>query len=104
MCICKYISSCHVATNKTHVQHAAIQGWQVPDWAEQTWYNPLMGEVEPTGYTKAEQNVGKLHGGILHDRILLEVSNTLGLTMNSKPHPHLGNISCPQHKDHPLVW
>ena len=104
MNICRYISSCHAATHKTCVQQSAIQGWRVPDWAEQMWYNPHMGEVEPTGYTKAERNAGKLHGGTLHDRILLQVSNSLGLSKDGKPHPCLGNISSPRHEDHPLVW
>jgi hypothetical protein len=51
---------------------------------------PKTGEVEPTGYTKAKWNVGKPCGGELHDRILLQVSNTLGLSKDGKPHPHWG--------------
>jgi hypothetical protein len=43
----------------------------LPYWAEQTRYNPKMGQVEPTGHTKAERNTGKPHGGELHDGILL---------------------------------
>ena len=103
-CIRKYISSCHAATNKTRVQQSAIQGWRVPDWAEKMRYNPNTGGLESTGHTKAELNADQPRGGELHDGILLQVSNILGLSKDGKPHPCLGNMSSPRHEDHPLVW
>src|ERR1700735_509593 len=67
-------------------------------------YNPNTGELESTGHTKAELNANQPRGGELHDRILLQVSNILGLSKDGKPHPCLGTMSSPRHEDHPLVW
>ena len=36
--------------------------------------------------------------------MLLEVAKMTGHLVGGEPHPHLGNMSSPRHKDHPLVW
>ena len=69
-----------------------------------------MGKMEMSGPTKAELRDKKItHFGTTtrvegHQKMLLEVAQKVGLLMGGEPHPHLGNMSSPHHKDHPLVW
>ena len=86
------------------VQHASISTWQMPAWAEVTCFNPFTQEVEPSGFTKDEWANLKSGGSKVHEELLLQVSNTLKLTISGKPTLHLGNMSSPHHTDHPLVW
>jgi hypothetical protein len=87
-----------------------ILQWRNPDWARSSKYNPDMGKMEMSNPTKAELRDNKItHFGTStgaegHRKMLLEVDQKTGHLMGGEPHPHLGNMSSPHHKDPPLVW
>jgi hypothetical protein len=92
------------------VQKAMILQWQNPEWAHSSKYNPDMGKMEISGPTKAKLRNKKItHFGTTtrvegHRKMLLEVAQRMGHLVGGGPHPHLGNMSSPRHKDHPSVW
>jgi hypothetical protein len=86
-----------------------ISQWQSPDWARMSKYNLSMGKMELHGPTKAEIHSKKIaRFGTTraegHRKMLLEVAQKAEHLTGGEPHPHLGNMSSPRHKDHPLVW
>jgi hypothetical protein len=87
----QYISTCHKAEHKSNVQCLAINQWRVPDWAKKIKYDPNTGTVKLTGYTKEEERNWKIKDEqdmpSKQARLLLSISNHLGLTTNGKPNP-----------------
>ncbi|KIM72368.1 hypothetical protein PILCRDRAFT_16191 [Piloderma croceum F 1598] len=108
--IWQYISNCHRTNtaSRTTVQRSSLNQWRAPSWAEKLKYDPKTGTVKPMGVTKEEDQNQRAQeekdGPTKQALLLLAISNRLGLTVNGVPDPHLGIISSPRHKDHPLLW
>ena len=45
-----------------------------------------------------------IQGSAEHARLQLDLAKQLGLVIAGRPHPCLGNLSSPRHKDHPALW
>jgi len=94
---------------KQHQTTSTASNPTTPDWARSSKYNLDMGKMEMSGPTKAELHnkkiacFGTTTGAEGHRKMLLEVARRTGHLVGSKPHPHLGNMSSPHHKDHPSV-
>ncbi|KIM76589.1 hypothetical protein PILCRDRAFT_12642 [Piloderma croceum F 1598] len=90
------------------IQQLSLNQWRAPSWAEKLKYDPRTGMVKPMGVTKEEDQNQRAQeekdGPTKQPRLLLGISNHLGLTVNSVPNPRLGIISSPRHEDHPLMW
>jgi hypothetical protein len=103
-----YISTCHKANPKTNVQRSSLNQWRAPEWAEKVKYDPQTGLMKPSGLTKEEDRNQRIQedrdSSTKQARLLLSISNRLGLTVNGVPDSQLGNISSPRHEDHPLMW
>jgi hypothetical protein len=100
------------ATNpprKTDLQKSVIDQWRVPDWAEAVKYDHVAQAVVSTGMTKMDhinQKVSghSVQGSAEHAQLRLNLAKQLGLMVTGNPHPCLGNLSSPQHEDHPELW
>ncbi|KIM71211.1 hypothetical protein PILCRDRAFT_17272 [Piloderma croceum F 1598] len=106
----QYISNCHKTNTASWmtIQQLSLNQWRAPSWAEKLKYDPRTGMVKPMGVTKEEDQNQRAQeekdGPTKQPRLLLGISNYLGLTVNSVPNPCLGIISSPRHEDHPLMW
>jgi hypothetical protein len=104
----QYISACHRTNTASRmaVQRLSLNQWRAPSWAKKLKYDPGTGMVKPMGVTKEENwnQRAQEDRPTKQARLLLSISNHLGLTVNDVPNPHLGNISSPRHEDHPLMW
>ena len=100
------------AKTRTALHESITKQWQLPSWAPIKVYNPTMGKAEYSAMTKGQdrnQKIARLNkqsttAGDAHRKLLCRVATNLNLMVNGAPHPNLGNISSPQHKDHPEVW
>src|ERR1700720_1763487 len=71
-----------------------------------------MGKAEYSAMMKGQdrnQKIARLNkqsttAGDAHQKLYHRVATDLNLMVNRAPHPNLGNISSPRHKDHPEVW
>jgi hypothetical protein len=91
------------------LQKSVIDQWRVPNWAKAVKYDHIAQVVVSTGMTKMDcinQKVSghSIQGSAEHVRLQLDLAKQLGLIIAGKPHPHMGNLSSPQHEDHPELW
>ena len=99
----RHIGLCHKSPCKTDLQKSVIDKWRVPNWAEAVKYDHVAQAVVSTGMTKMDRINQKVsgcsvQGSAEHARL------QLGLIVAGKPHPRMGNLSSPQHEDHPELW
>ena len=100
------------AKTQTALHKSIAKQWQLPSWAPIKVYNPTTGKAEYSAVTKGQdrnQKIARLNkqsttAGDAHRKLLRRVATDLNLMVNGAPHPNLGNISSPQHEDHPEVW
>ncbi len=91
----RFVGACHKSTRKTDLQKSVISQWRVPDWAEAVRYDHTAQTVVSTGMTKMDR---------INQKLQLDLAKQLGLMVEGKPHPRLGNLSSPRHEDHPALW
>jgi hypothetical protein len=103
----RYVTKCHAtpASQRTEVQKAALLQWRLPDWASVMVFDPNTNTMVHGGATKEELRNAKANRKTVdHQKLYLQVSDRLGLTVNGVPDSRIGNINSPMHQDHPLLW
>ena len=91
-------------TKLTEVQRHALKQWRAPDWEPVTRWDHQSGTVVKTDTTKAQRREKRAADGNRADKLLQELSDRLGLSVDGRPHPNLGDIASPRHSDHPELW
>jgi hypothetical protein len=92
------------SSNLTDVQRHALLQWRAPDWERVTKWDPQSGTVVKTDTTKAQRREKRVAIGNRADKLVEQLSERLGLSVNGQPHPYLGDIASPRHSDHPDLW
>jgi hypothetical protein len=110
----RLVTRCHRAPKKTDLQKSIIERWRAPAWAKALRYDPHTEIIISTSMTKGELNnqratsgkklSARSIGSTEHTWLQLELAHRLNLIVNGWPHLHLGNLSSPQHEDHPTLW
>lgn len=92
------------SSNLTDVQRHALLQWRAPDWERVSKWDPQSGTVVKTDTTKAQRREKRVAAGNRADKLVQQLSDRLGLSVNGQPHPYLGDIASPRHSDHPDLW
>ena len=91
-------------TKLSEVQRHALKQWRAPDWETISRWDHQSGTVVKTDTTKAQRREKRAADGNRPDSLLQELSDRLGLSIDGRPHPNLGDIASPRHADHPDLW